>query len=169
MHTNWVNCMDKFHTNWGLIWFWETTMTVISYCLKNGRLVLVSYPERGLRMRLDWYQSHYICSIQTMSSWHQVTSKFCCWVIWHDLWPLVIKILVQILSLLLSPESSPESRVQVLYCLRYACFLMEQLEQWVKKTYNLHWNWLITPTKRECTNMNIIIHACLMMLSNSVE
>jgi len=62
--------------------FSETTMTVLScYCLKNGRLVLVSYPERGLGMRPDWYQSHYICSIQMMSSWHQVTSKFCCWVI----------------------------------------------------------------------------------------
>jgi len=35
----------------GLIWFWE------SYCLKNGRLVLVSYPKRGLGMKLDWYIS----------------------------------------------------------------------------------------------------------------
>ena len=38
------------------------------------------------------------------------TSKYCYWVIWHDLWPLTIKILVQILSTESSPWSSPESR-----------------------------------------------------------
>ena len=78
-----------------LFWYWETTMTVQ---IKNGRLVLVSYPERGLGM----YQSHYLWSVQMMSSPHQVTSQLCCWVIWHELWPLVIKIIVQILSPLLS-------------------------------------------------------------------
>jgi len=39
---------------------------VLSYCLKKGRLVLVSYPERGMGMRQDWYQSHYLCSRQMM-------------------------------------------------------------------------------------------------------
>jgi len=95
-----------------LIWFWETTMTVLSYCLKNGRLVPVLYPERGLGVRLDWYQSHYLWSMQMMSSWYQVMSKSCRWKIWHDLWIPGNWILVQILS----PFLSTESRVQVLYC-----------------------------------------------------
>ena len=38
-------------------------MTVVSYCLINGGLVLVLYPDRGVGVRLDWYQSHYLCSV----------------------------------------------------------------------------------------------------------
>jgi len=72
-----------------LIWFLETTMTVLSYYLKNGlslgRLVLVSYPERGVGVRLDWHQSPYLCSITMMSSQHQVMSKLYCKVTWRDL------------------------------------------------------------------------------------
>ena len=36
----------------------------------------VSYPERGLGMRLDWYRSHCLCRIQTKSSWYQEMSNF---------------------------------------------------------------------------------------------
>ena len=58
------------------LWFWETTWTVQNYCLKKGRLALIS---------------SIVISV-AMSSWHQVMSKLCCWVIWHDFWPLTVKI-----------------------------------------------------------------------------
>ena len=117
-----------------LICFWESTWTVLSYCLKNCRLVTISTLP---------------CTDD------EFTAKLCCWLICHDLSPLAIEVLIQILSPLLSPESSPrsspESKVQVLYCPklvqqplshRSASTLWE--DSWAKLASQLHkWTLLI--------------------------
>ena len=82
-----------------LIWFWESTETVLSYCLnENGCLFYNSAAYWW------WVLQVYSTRIVTLPL--------------SNLWPLTIKNLVQISSPLLSPESSPwsspESRVQVL-------------------------------------------------------
>ena len=71
-----------------LMCFWDLRkhMDLLSFCLKNGRLVA----SLLLSLRLTD---------------NELMSTICCWLIWSDLWPLAIKILVQILSRLLSPES----------------------------------------------------------------
>ena len=78
-----------------LICFWESTWTVLSYYIKNGRLVT----------------SLLILSLQCIDN--KLTSTLCSWLIWHDLWPLASEILVQILGPLLSRvQSMVQSRVQ---------------------------------------------------------
>ena len=82
-----------------LIWFWESTGTVLSYCLnENGCLFYNSAAYWW------WVLQVYSTRIVTL--------------LLSNLWPLRIKNKVQLLSPLLSPESSPwsspEPRVQVL-------------------------------------------------------
>ena len=85
------HCLD---TDELWFWFWESTWTVLSYCLKNGRLLPISSVIISAAYR------------SMMSSWRQVMSKHCCWVIWHDPWPLAK---YQVHYWVQNPVQSPES------------------------------------------------------------